>query len=287
MSTPSSKPSPGQQFGGDLLTEIFDTSLDPGYVEASQRGKRATIWGLVGRVMALGAIGFLLAVAYLKVDVDAPEATKARQQLVSDVRRNQSVADDLETRAGHLRDEVAQMRDQALSDAGGDATHLRNLEALTGLGKVSGSGITVTVGDADNITDPVTGRVKPASLGKIYDRDLQKIVNAVWSVGAEAITINDQRIANTSAIRKAGDAILVDFRPVSSPYRIVAIGPDDMQKQFDATPTARQFRSYISQYGMNFDVKEHDPVTLPAAGDPQLRFATPAVVPPVTPGGSR
>ena len=53
------------------------------------------------------------------------------------------------------------------------------------------------------------------------------MVNALWAAGAEAISINGQRLGPTTAIRFAGEAVLVDFRPVTNPYEISAIGDPD------------------------------------------------------------
>ncbi|WP_412544087.1 DUF881 domain-containing protein [Longispora sp. K20-0274] len=286
MTTPRDAP-PGQQFGGDLLTEIFNNSMDPGYAAAAEKGRRHTPLGVAGRVLALAAIGFLLAVAYLKVVADSPATTQAREKLVSDIRRDQATADKLESDAEKLRDEVSGMRDQAVRDAGGDAKYLRDLEAVTGLGRVRGDGIVVTVGDAESAKDPVTGKPKAEnSDGKIYDRDLQKIVNALWYAGAEAVTINNQRISGKTTIRAAGGAILVDFRPVDGPYRIAAIGPGGMRKAFDNTPVARQFRALAGKYGLSFGVKDSSRMTFAAAGDPQLRLAEPVPSPSPSPSPS-
>ncbi|WP_018352827.1 DUF881 domain-containing protein [Longispora albida] len=277
---------PGQQFGGDLLTEIFENSLDPGYADAAAGGHKSGPWGVAGRVLALAAIGFLLAVAYLKVVADAPDATKTREKLVSDIKRDQASADELESRTVKLRAEVAGMRDRALADAGGDAKYLRDLEAITGLGPVRGAGIVVTVGDASDVVDPVTGKPKAQAQGKVYDRDIQRIVNALWASGAEAVAINDQRLAGTSTIRKAGGAILVDFKPVSGPYRIAAIGPDDLEKRFNGTAAARQFKGYVGQYGMVFEVKAASKLSMASAADPQLRYARPVPSPSPSPSPS-
>ena len=56
---------------------------------------------------------------------------------------------------------------------------------------------------------------------------MRSVVNELWSDGAEAIAVNGIRLTPTSAIRFAGDAVLVDFQPITSPYRIDAIGDAD------------------------------------------------------------
>ena len=58
----------------------------------------------------------------------------------------------------------------------------------------------------------------------MLDIDLQILVNGLWESGAEAISINGHRLSNLTAIRGAGDAITVDYRSLTRPYQIEAIG---------------------------------------------------------------
>ena len=53
---------------------------------------------------------------------------------------------------------------------------------------------------------------------------MRSVVNELWHDGAEAISVNDVRLTPTTAIRFAGEAVLVDFQPITSPYTIRAIG---------------------------------------------------------------
>ena len=64
-------------------------------------------------------------------------------------------------------------------------------------------------------SDPRDDRA--SDTGRVLDRDLQVMVNALWAAGAEAIAINGQRLTARSAIRYAGEAILLDFRPLVPP----------------------------------------------------------------------
>ena len=58
----------------------------------------------------------------------------------------------------------------------------------------------------------------------VRDQDLAMVVNAMWGAGAEAVSINGQRIGPTTFVRTAGSVILVNITPVSSPYVVSAIG---------------------------------------------------------------
>ncbi len=59
----------------------------------------------------------------------------------------------------------------------------------------------------------------------MHDIDIQALVNELWAAGAEAISVNDQRIVGRSSIRCVGPTILVNTNRLASPYVIKAIGP--------------------------------------------------------------
>jgi uncharacterized protein YlxW (UPF0749 family) len=275
----------GRRFSEDLLIDLFRAPLDPGYAEAAHR--RATQpppprWRVVsGRgavAVSFVVIGFLFAVAYHHAVAAEPGTSKAHGDLVTDVKNRRAQADELQKRAEQLRDDVSRARDRALADNGA-ATGLRNLAAGTGLGKVTGDGLVVQVGDAPPQIDPVSGKPAGDNPGQVLDRDLQDIANALWQAGAEAIAVDGQRLTATSTIRAAGGAILVDFRPVSSPYQVAAIGPDGMLDGFDGSSTAKRFHRYVDEYHMTFSVKSRAHQTFAAAPDPQLRYAHPPASP--------
>jgi uncharacterized protein YlxW (UPF0749 family) len=276
-------------FVPDLLTELFENPLEPGYADAARRrAERAARAGQVEqagqperpfsvpRVLTLlvaAGIGFLLIVAYQHVLADEPARTRARDGLVDQINDRRASTDTLLRRADQLRDQVARQRDAVLDDRA--AARLRDLEATTGLGRVTGDGVVVRIADAPRPVDAVTGQGSGNDLGRVLDRDLQQIANALWRAGAEAIAINGQRLISTSTIRAAGDAILVDFRPLTGPYEVTAIGPGDLQRQFANSSTARAFRQLVDAFGMSFEVRKRDDLSLPAASDPQLRYARP------------
>lgn len=292
---------PERTYAPDFLTELFRNPLDPGYSDAaaSRRAGRAPTgwrrsWIRVVTVVTLAALGFLLAVAYRQTMEGEPGRSQARAGLVAQIKQRESETDELTRRADELRAEVNRQRDAALS--GSDAARLRDLEAGTGLGRVRGDGVLVRVADGPSEADAVTG-VGGTNLGRVLDRDLQDIANALWSAGAEAISINGQRLTATSTIRAAGGAILVDFRPVTGPYEVSAIGSGQLERRFRGSAAAALLRQVSAEHGMSFDVRKVDDLTLPAAGEPQLRYAVPSVSPapsgagrsssPVSPGAGK
>lgn len=273
---------PNRGYAPDFLTELFRSPLDPGYADAAARrarlGPQRGVRRLMSRALlalSMAAVGFLLVLAYQKTVAEEPSRSQARAGLVTQVTQRQAETDELQVRAEALRDEVARQRDAALE--GSQAADLRDLEAATGLARVSGDGVVVRLSDAPDAVDPVTGTSTVNELGRVLDRDLQDVANALWSVGAEAVAINGQRLTATSTIRAAGSAILVDFRPVTGPYEVSAIGPRQLATDFTASQAAALLRLVSTQHGLSFEVRSVDDLLLPAAGDPQLRYARPPV----------
>ncbi|WDZ83174.1 DUF881 domain-containing protein [Micromonospora cathayae] len=275
-------------YAPDFLTELFRNPLDPGYADAAARrradppspARRRT--GRVVSSVVLVVLGFLFAVAYRQTVEEEPSRSQARSGLVDQIRDRQAETDRLTARAEQLREEVSRQRDAALSSSA--AARLRDLEATTGLGRVRGDGVVVQLADAPGNPDAVTGAGGPGP-GRVLYRDLQLVANALWAAGAEAVAVNDQRLTSTSTIRSAGEAILVDFRPVTGPYRVSAIGPDGMRRGFEASAAAALLRRVADETGLSFGVREAENLTLPeAATDAQLRYASPPPSP--SPGPS-
>ncbi|MEU9508797.1 DUF881 domain-containing protein [Micromonospora sp. NPDC048170] len=277
-------------YAPDFLTELFRNPLDPGYADAAARRRERQTppagwrhWSVrsVSLVVAV-ALGFLFAVAYRQTLEAEPGRSQARSGLVEQIKQRETETDRLSVRADELRAEVARQREAALG--GSEAARLRTLEAGTGLGPVRGDGVVVRLADAPQNPDAVTGAdVGPSRV--IYS-DLQGVANDLWAAGAEAIAINGQRLTAMSTIRSAGQAILVDFRPVSGPYEVSAIGPGSMRDRYEDSRSALTMRKVAEDTGLSFGVRKAEDLTLPAAPDPRLRYAQPSVSPTPSPSGA-
>jgi uncharacterized protein YlxW (UPF0749 family) len=233
----------------------------------------------VARAVALALLGFLLAVAYQQVVTEQEGTNQTQADLAKEVTDRRAETDQLARDADGLRNEVSQRREDALAQDP-ELLRLKDLEARTGLGRVKGDGVVVTVSDAPAAVDPVTGSVDPENPGRVIDRDLQDLANALWEAGAEAIAINGQRLTAITTIRAAGGAILVDFRPVTRPYQLSAIGPDGIDKRMADSATGKRFKRFSETYRMQFDIEAKDGLTLPAGADPGLQYARPPSAPP-------
>jgi uncharacterized protein YlxW (UPF0749 family) len=263
-------------YSTDLLDALFRESLDAGYAASEAAARRSPakkgVYKALSAVAAL-VLGFLLAVAYQKVVEEQPQRQTARDGLITDIHTRQDRIETLQGREELLRGQVNSLQAALLNDS--TLEQIRTYEAATGLRKVSGDGVVVMLTDAPQTTDPFGN--PPAKDSRVLYLDLRTVVNQLWAGGAEAISINGQRLTTMSTIRSAGEAILVDFKPLISPYKVSAIGPGSMTDDFNDSPTAALFRQLVQTKGMGFSVKATDDLTLPAAANPQLRYAKPLV----------
>jgi len=97
-------------------------------------------------------------------------------------------------------------------------------EAILGTTEVSGKGVVITVDDSKTVSTETLGASEDASMYIVHYDDLLNLVNELKNAGAEAISINDQRIISTSTIECAGNIIRVNGQRVGAPFTIKAIG---------------------------------------------------------------
>jgi uncharacterized protein YlxW (UPF0749 family) len=280
-------PPPGRvrSLGASLLDDVLAETLDPAYAQAAARAARGepprSRRGRVVVALTLAVAGLLAAVTYDQAAARAQGRQEIRAALVSDIQEESAVSDELVEQLEALRAEVSRTSDDLL-----DATAVgqRALDALaraeqgTGAVAVTGPGLLVTLANAEAEADddPVGGTTVADPLGRVQDGDLQRVVNALWAAGAEAISINGQRLGPTSAIRFAGEAVLVNFRPVTDPYEISAIGdPDELANAFLLNKQVQALADDSLNFGLRFEFAKEDELSLPAASPPELRSAEP------------
>ncbi len=88
----------------------------------------------------------------------------------------------------------------------------------------------------------------------MLDIDLQILANGLWQAGAEAVAINGHRLSTLTAIRAAGEAITVDYRSLTRPYRVEAIGdPHTSQQQFVRDHAGLWWNELTQNRGMRYD----------------------------------
>jgi uncharacterized protein YlxW (UPF0749 family) len=269
-----------------LLSNLVEDSLDEGYARAAARkaartaaGDPAGHGGAVLLTVGLLMVGLLLATAFEQTRERAGSAADARQALVEEVQARSEANDRAQARLERQRAAVARDQRDALELTGAGSAlsdRLARLEDATGAAPVTGPGMVVRVDDAaaeDQSGADDDPRTDGADEGRVTDRDLQTVVNEVWAAGAEAVAVNGQRLTALSAIRAAGDAVLVDFRPLNPPYDIRAVGdPDRLRKTF-VSGFGGSYLQVLQGYGITYSVTDRDRLQLPASAGVRLRYA--------------
>jgi uncharacterized protein YlxW (UPF0749 family) len=269
-----------------LLTNVMDHSLDDGYAEAAARKKAAGVGGMPRTLRArLGlAAGLVLAALVVTVGaaqarVAAPVVAKEREELIDRIDRETAAADKLEHSVDKLRDDVSARQREALKKSGGgDQSELVGL--LSGAVEVHGPGVRLVVNDAKEATSGGNGNPRETSdfsdTGRVRDRDMQRVVNGLWESGAEAISINGQRLTALSAIRAAGDAILVDNKPLVPPYTVLAVGNGkQLSTRFQNSADGLYLHALQENYGIRTSISVQGDLRLPAAPSVIVRTAQP------------
>ncbi|MGW5425339.1 DUF881 domain-containing protein [Streptomyces sp. NPDC003943] len=276
-------PPPRPDASMSLLNNVIDHAVDDGYAEASAR-RAAEGGGLPRTVRAkLGlAAGLVLAAAVVTLGaaearVSAPVVAKERQDLINRIDSETSAADRLEQDVEGLRAEVGERQRKALEQHGGDQAELVAL--LSGATPVHGPGVKLVVDDAKG-SDTGGGGPRESSgfsdTGRVRDRDMQRVVNGLWESGAEAVSINGQRMTALSAIRAAGDAILVDNKPLVPPYTILAVGDGQrLSTTFQDSADGQYLHALQENFGIRTSISVEGDVRLPAAPSLIVRTAVP------------
>jgi uncharacterized protein YlxW (UPF0749 family) len=175
-------------------------------------------------------------------------------RLVDLVREAQSSVSRLNTE----RDALANRIDSAhgRSPDAALAAMLRRSAELAGeadMNPVHGPGLVVTLEDAQRDANGRFPRDASPDDLVVHQQDIQAVLNALWSAGAEAIQMQDQRIIATSVPRCVGNTLLLNGRTYSPPYTITAIGnAAAMQAALAAAPLVTLYKQYVVRFGLGY-----------------------------------
>ncbi|HZV26283.1 MAG TPA: DUF881 domain-containing protein [Acidothermaceae bacterium] len=247
------------------------TTARPTAVAANQTGLRGR--AAIGAAVALALAGALFATAAVATHRGNAAANRDRKRLVAQVTLQTAATNALERQVSTLSTQVSNARTSALSltDRGASLlSQIKELELVDGAVPVVGTGVRVILDDA-----PSSHAAGSDGSGVIVDSDLRAAVNGLFVAGAQAVSINGQRLTAQTAIREAGGAILVDFRPLSPPYTIDAIGPSSLGSTFSSSETGQLFVTDHQLYGLGFTVDDHQRLTLPSAANVVVHYAKP------------
>lgn len=164
--------------------------------------------------------------------------------------------------ANRLGEEEKNLKNIREKSTQNDSTSAEKEEQITlnncllGLTKVEGTGIEMVISDDPNAAKSLDDIAKHI----VHDADLRAIVNALKNAGAEAISINGQRIVNTTAITCIGNVIKINDERVTSPFTIKAIG---YPESLIAVDMAGSYNDFLREWGIVIEIKKSNKVEIP------------------------
>jgi uncharacterized protein YlxW (UPF0749 family) len=202
-------------------------------------------------------------------------------RLVDLVREAQQSVDRLSAQRDAL---MSQIDAAKAGPGGGDAAvaALRDkaapLAVEAGLDPMRGPGLVVTLTDAQRDANGRFPRDASPDDLVVHQQDIQAVLNALWSGGAEAIEMQDQRLIAMSAPRCVGNTLLLNGRTYSPPYRITAIGDiGAMQAALAAAPLVTLYKQYVVRFGLGYTEEPRSQVDIVGYAEPvRMQYAQPA-----------
>lgn len=190
-------------------------------------------------------LGFMIAVQF--------KTTSSRDTSVSLQR-----VEDLSARLAETEKERDQLKEslRAAQEEGGSVTD-ETVRMRAGLTALSGPGVIVRLDDSS----VKAKKGEDPNLYLIHDDDLLKVINELRAAGAEAISVNGQRLTGTSEIRCAGPTLSVNNVRSAPPFEVRAIGDRDSLEQ------SLKMRGGVAEtlkvWGIELEIESSDDVYIP------------------------
>jgi uncharacterized protein YlxW (UPF0749 family) len=253
-----------------LLTLITEHSLDDDYRVVAQRRGTPDANAPKGRpawvaTVVVAVFGILVTTAAVQTSRNSETADAGRATLIARVQVERAALERQQAEIVDLQGaniDLEESRSEVAAAQRETTARLRRLQVATGYTPVTGPGVRIVLDDAPE--GDVTQMVR--------DEDLALLVDGLWSAGAEAIAINDQRLTALSAIRNVGPAVHVNSRPVNPPYTVQAIGDTlTLQSELLDSTHGQRFFDLADDLGFEYTMENEPTLTLPSAPGPRLR----------------
>ena len=233
--------------------------------------------------IALLALGFLIAAQLAAEGPRVRYTSQERSPLVETARGLQTQQDGLKAQILTLRGQIKAIEEQGQ----GTTALVRDLNSrleqariASGLIPLTGSGLVLQLADSSRTVPPGANAIDYLVNG----RDIRTVVAELWSAGAEAVAINNERVTASTAVVDIGASVLVNSAYIAAPYQISAIGPADLFERLSASQGWADFlATRRGTFGIDVRFAEPQAVDIPEfAGSIRLQESR-AVASPTTP----
>lgn len=212
-------------------------------------------------LIVVGAtVGFLIVVATQLHPADPEGRLPDGLRLAALIQRQQREIEAQRLDVEALRNEVSDTRERTLiqgADTQEQRVKLDQARLSASTIALEGEGFVVTLDDSSLSSAP-TGNVNDLV---IHSHDVQAVVNGLWASGAEAISINNQRVIATSAVLCVGNTLLINGTVHAPPYEVTAIGAD--RSLFTSDPLVRRLRQDAERFSLRFSIGSERVVEVP------------------------
>ncbi len=228
----------------------------------------------------LGIMGFLLAFA---ISIQLKTVKNSNSTISQDYEENNLRAEVLKYKERYdnkyqeltnIEKELEEERKEATTED----NELKSLEEqinkgnkLIGFTEVTGPGVILTLSDSK--VPSSQAMVGDLNELLVHDMDVLSVINELKNAGAEAISINDQRVIATSSISCGGNIITINGERIGAPFEIKAIG---FPEQLAALARPGGYLSILKDYGIGTELKKSDSITIPRyPGTMDFQYAKP------------
>ncbi|HHY42369.1 MAG TPA: DUF881 domain-containing protein [Thermoanaerobacterales bacterium] len=219
-------------------------------------------------------LGMLLVAQFRGVQTDKNVTSIQRaQELSAQLKTVTEERDMYKKELIELRNRITEYENAASETSSFTEAMKKELEKVrmhAGLIAGTGKGVVITLDDSNLPRQPG----EDPNLFLIHDEDLLKVINELFAAGAEAVSVNGQRIVTNSEIRCVGPTIIINSVKLAPPFVINAVGDPEILE------TALKMRGGVIEslqvFGIQVSIKKQDKIEIPAYTGPiQFKYFKP------------
>jgi len=222
--------------------------------------------------LALLALGFLIAAQLASEGPRVRYTTQERSPLVEIALQLQGEQDALKAQVVDLSKQIQVLEEQGQ----GTTATVRDLNSRLEQARIAGGLIPLTgTGLVLQLADSTMAIPADANESDylVSARDIRTVIEELWLAGAEAISVNGERVTTSTGVLDIGHSILVNSAYLAPPYQVAAIGPSDLLDQLGLSQGWREFiQTRRGTFGLDIAFAEPEVVDIPRfAGGLNLR----------------
>ncbi|WP_418969247.1 DUF881 domain-containing protein [Alloscardovia omnicolens] len=222
-----------------------------------RHSRRPSLIGSIATFISFVLVGWIAVTNVQNSDnsyhSNTAEVISSRQKRIAKLQK------DIDTKAGQLETLQSVVAD---SDASANSQNSDN--SLSKLPALQGEGVTVTLNDSPKWDSASKDKNANPNDYVVHQQDVEAVVNAMWAGGAEAITVQNQRLQPTSAIKCVGNVLLLNGKQYAPPYKISAIGNiDSLRSTIDNSEAVKIYKQYVEADGLGWQLEENRNLRFP------------------------